>query len=260
MPIDGERLQKVLARAGLGSRRACELLIADGRVAVNGHAVTEQGRRVLPSDEIRVDGDPIPRNEDLVVLMLNKPTGVLSAMTDDRGRPCVGDLVADRSERLFHVGRLDADTSGLLLLTNDGELAQLLAHPRNEVGKTYRATVPGPVPATVGRQLRQGVDLDDGPARADTFRVVGEHGDRAIVELELHEGRNRIVRRMLAAVGHPVAELVRIRVGPLQLAGLKPGSYRVLDQATVRAVYAQTQSPATAAGPTKRPSRRSRPK
>lgn len=237
---EGERLQKVLARAGLGSRRACEVLIAKGRVSVNGHRVTEQGRRVLPTDEIRVDGDPLPRNENLVVLMLNKPVGMLSAMTDDRGRPCVGDLVADRRERLFHVGRLDADTSGLLLLTNDGDLANRLAHPRHEVPKTYRATVRGPVPPAVGRRLRHGVELDDGPARADAFKVLDQHGSRTLVEIRLHEGRNRIVRRMLDAVGHPVQELVRTQLGPLQLGGLKPGMFRRLDSRTVRHLYAAT--------------------
>lgn len=235
---EGERLQKVLARAGLGSRRRCEALIDSGRVVVNGEVVAEQGRRVLPSDEIRVDGHPIPRSADLVVLMLNKPKGVLTAMRDERGRPCVADLVADRPERLFHVGRLDADTSGLLLLTNDGELAQRLAHPRHEVSKTYRATVPSPVPKGVARRLLAGVELDDGPARADAFRLVREHGRRAIVEIRLHEGRNRIVRRMLAAVGHPVMELVRTEFGPLHLGGLKPGAVRQLDARQVLALYA----------------------
>lgn len=235
---EGERLQKVLARAGLGSRRYCEVLIGRGRVSVDGEVVTEQGRRVRPGDEIRVDGDLIPRNEELVVLVVNKPVGVLSAMHDDRGRACVGDLVADRPERLFHVGRLDADTSGLLLLTNDGDLAQRLAHPRHEVSKTYRATVPGPVPGSVGRQLRQGIELDDGPARADAFRVVSEQGDRAIVEIRLHEGRNRIVRRMLAAVRHPVLELVRTELGTLHLGGLRPGALRQLDRREVLALYA----------------------
>lgn len=235
---DGERLQKVLARAGLGSRRYCEILIDRGRIEVNGRVVTEQGVRVGPADEIRFDGALLPRNESLVVLMLNKPRGVVSAMSDDRGRPCLDDFVADRPERLFHVGRLDADTSGLLLLTNDGELAQRLAHPRHAVAKTYRATVSAPVSPDVGRRLLAGVELDDGPARADSFRVVTVHRDRAIVELVLHEGRNRIVRRMLAEVGHPVLELVRTAVGPLHLGGLKPGSIRALTTQQVRDLYA----------------------
>lgn len=233
----GERLQKVLARAGVGSRRYCEVLIDRGRVAVNGRVVAEQGRRVHPDDEIRVDGKLIPRNEDLVVLALNKPPGVLSAMHDDRGRRCVGDLVTDRRERLFHVGRLDADTAGLLLLTNDGDLANRLAHPSREVRKVYRATVAGPVPASVRRRLLAGIDLEDGPIRADRFTVVSNHGDRALVELALHSGRNRIVRRMLAAVGHPVLELVRTEIGPLRLGGLRRGHLRTLTKAEVRALY-----------------------
>ena len=170
--------------------------------------------------------------------MLNKPRGIMSAMSDDRGRPCLMDFVADRPERLFHVGRLDADTSGLLLLTNDGELANRLAHPRHAVAKTYRATVPGPVGRDVGRRLQSGVDLDDGPARADSFRVVSEHGDRSIVEIVLHEGRNRIVRRMLDAVNHPVIDLVRTQLGPLQLGGLKPGHLRELTSEQIRQLYA----------------------
>jgi 23S rRNA pseudouridine2605 synthase len=235
---EGERLQKVLARAGIGSRRACEVLIAQKRVSVNGAIVRQQGTRVQPDDEIRVDGNLVPTDPDAVVLMLNKPKGVVTSMADELGRPCVGDLVRDRPERLFHVGRLDAETTGLLLLTNDGKLANLLTHPRHEVAKTYRATVPGPVPAEVGRTLLRGVDLDDGPASADAFRVVTEHGDRAIVEIRLHSGRNRIVRRMLEEVGYPVHELVRTRIGPLVLGGLKQGGTRILRDHEVRALYA----------------------
>jgi 23S rRNA pseudouridine2605 synthase len=234
----GERLQKVMARAGIGSRRACEALIDQRRVSVNGSLVRRQGMRVQPADEIRVDNNLIPTNPDLVVLMMNKPQGVVTSMADERGRACVGDLVADRSERLFHVGRLDAQTSGLLLLTNDGALANLLMHPSHEVAKTYRATVPGPVGADVGRRLRRGVELDDGAAAVDRFRVVDQHSGRAIVELQIHSGRNRIVRRLLAAVDHPVMELVRTRVGPVSLAGLKPGAVRRLRDDEVRALYA----------------------
>jgi 23S rRNA pseudouridine2605 synthase len=236
----GERLQKVLARAGVGSRRYCEILIDRGRVSVNGRVVDEQGVRVRPDDEIRVDGGAIPRNSDAVVLMMNKPAGVVTSMSDEQGRTCVGDLVADRPERLFHVGRLDAETTGLLLLTNDGELANRLSHPRHEVTKTYRATIAAPVPAAVGRQLVAGVELDDGPTAADAFRVVAEEGGRAIVEIRLHSGRNRIVRRMLSAVGHPVQELVRTQLGPLQLGSLKPGEVRQLSLAQIRSLYAAT--------------------
>src|SRR5690348_10044837 len=162
------RLQKVLAAAGLGSRRACEELIAAGRVCVDGDVVTELGTRVDPERAvIHVDGRRVNVRPDLVYLALNKPRGVLSAMSDDRGRRTVADLVADRPERLFHVGRLDADTEGLLLLTNDGELAHRLMHPGFGVPKTYLATVPGPVPRTLGRRLREGVQLEDGPVRVD---------------------------------------------------------------------------------------------
>ncbi|HZY74839.1 MAG TPA: pseudouridine synthase [Jatrophihabitantaceae bacterium] len=227
------RLQKVLAAAGLGSRRACEELIASGRVSVDGVVVTELGSRVDPARAvIHVDGQRVNVRADLVYLALNKPRGVLSAMSDDRGRRTVADLVADRPERLFHVGRLDADTEGLLLLTNDGELAHRLMHPGFGVPKTYLATVPGPVPRTLGRRLRDGVQLEDGPVRVDAFRVVQQEGSgndiRAIVEVVLHEGRNRIVRRMLDAVGHPVQRLVRTSIGPVRLGGQRPGTLREL--------------------------------
>jgi 23S rRNA pseudouridine2605 synthase len=222
----------VLAAAGLGSRRACEELIAAGRVTVDG-VVAELGTRVDPDRAvIHVDGQRVNVRSDLVYLALNKPRGVLSTMSDDRGRRTVADLVADRPERLFHVGRLDADTEGLLLLTNDGELAHRLMHPGFGVPKTYLATVPGPVPRTLGRRLREGVQLEDGPVRVDAFRVVQQEGGgadiRAIVEVVLHEGRNRIVRRMLDAVGHPVLRLVRTSIGPVRLGGQRPGTLREL--------------------------------
>jgi 23S rRNA pseudouridine2605 synthase len=162
---------------------------------------------------------------------------MLSTMADDRGRPCLGDLVADRPERLFHVGRLDADTEGLILLTNDGELANRLAHPSFGVAKTYVATVAGPLPRTVGRTLLAGVELEDGPARADRFRVLQSLPGQVLVELELHEGRNHIVRRMLDAVGHPVQSLVRTKVGPIMLGQQRPGTVRVLSAGEVRALY-----------------------
>jgi 23S rRNA pseudouridine2605 synthase len=226
---DGIRLQKVLASAGIGSRRASEELIAAGRVSVNGVTVHEMGTRVDPATAvIHVDGARINVRADLVYLALNKPRGVLSAMSDSRGRPTVGDLVADRTERLFHVGRLDADTEGLLLLTNDGELAHRLMHPAFGVAKTYLATVPGPVPKDVGRRLRAGVDLEDGGVQVDDFRVVQTQGSQAIVEVVLHEGRNHIVRRLLAEVGHPVQRLVRTAIGPVRLAGLRAGALRDL--------------------------------
>jgi 23S rRNA pseudouridine2605 synthase len=233
----GIRLQKVLVSAGLGSRRACEEMIAEGRVTVDGE-VAELGRRVDPSTAvIHVDGDRIVVREDLVYLALNKPRGVLSAMSDSRGRRTVGDLVADQPERLFHVGRLDADSEGLLLLTNDGELAHKLMHPSFGVLKTYLATVPGPVGREVGRRLRAGVELEDGPARADRFRVVQTAGKQAIVEVVLHEGRKHIVRRLLAEVGHPVSRLVRTQIGPVHLGGQRAGTLRPLTRGEVAELH-----------------------
>jgi 23S rRNA pseudouridine2605 synthase len=234
------RLQKVLAAAGFGSRRACEELIDRGRVEVDGRLVREQGVRVDPQTAvIRVDGQRVPTAAGTVVVAVNKPRGVLSTMSDDRGRPCLGDLVADRSERLFHVGRLDADTEGLILLTNDGELANRLAHPSFGVAKTYLATVAGPLPRSVGRALTSGVELEDGPARADSFRVVQGTPGQVMVEIVLHEGRNHIVRRMLQAVGHPVVSLVRTRVGPVALGQQRPGTVRVLSAPESRALYTE---------------------
>jgi 23S rRNA pseudouridine2605 synthase len=225
---DGVRLQKVLAAAGVGSRRVSDDLIADGRVTVDG-VVAQPGARVnVETAVIHVDGRRVVVRADLVYLALNKPRGVLSAMSDDRGRRTVADLVGDRPERLFHVGRLDADSEGLLLLTSDGDLAHRLMHPSFGVRKTYLATVPAPVGRDVGRRLRDGVELEDGPASADTFRVVQTQGDHAIVEIVLHEGRKHIVRRMLAEVGHPVSRLVRTRIGPVNLGGQRAGAVREL--------------------------------
>jgi 23S rRNA pseudouridine2605 synthase len=242
---DGIRLQKVLAAAGLGSRRACEELIAGGRVTVDGE-VAELGRRVDPQRAvIHVDGDRIVVNDDLVYLALNKPRGVLSAMSDSRGRPTVGDLVSDREDRLFHVGRLDADSEGLLLLTNDGELAHRLMHPSFGVAKTYLATVPAPVSKQAGRRLRTGVVLEDGPVSVDSFRIVQTHGSQAIVEVVLHEGRKHIVRRLLAEVGHPVSRLVRTRIGPVHLGGQRAGTVRELTRSEVADLHrlAETAAP-----------------
>jgi len=235
---EGVRLQKVLAAAGIGSRRACEVLIAEGRVSVDGIGEVELGTRVNPETAvIRIDGARVNVRQDLVYLALNKPRGVLSAMSDDRGRPTLSDLVADRPERLFHVGRLDADTEGLLLLTNDGDLGHRLAHPSFGVSKTYLATVPGPLGRDVGRRLLAGVDLEDGPAKADAFRLVQASGQRAIVEMVLHEGRNHIVRRMLAEVGHPVERLVRTAIGPVRLANQRPGTLRDLTRDELAELY-----------------------
>lgn len=232
------RLQKVLAQAGVGSRRACEELIAAGRVSVDGAVVRELGTRVDPGQAvIHVDGARIDIRGELSYLALNKPRGVLSAMSDARGRRTVGDLVADRGERLFHVGRLDADSEGLLLLTNDGELAHRLMHPAFGVSKTYLATVPGPVRRGLAARLRAGIELEDGVVQVDSFRLVQAHRDRAIVEVVLHEGRKHVVRRLLAAAGHPVERLVRTAVGPVVLGTQKPGTVRALRSGEVQALY-----------------------
>src|ERR1700751_4873127 len=205
---EGVRLQKVLSQAGIASRRVAEKMILDGRVEVDDRIVTELGTRVDPdASVIRVDGARITVDDTLGHWALNKPVGMHSTMSDDRGRPCIGDLVEHRvrgNKKLFHVGRLDADTEGLLLLTNEGELAHRLMHPSYEVPKTYLAEVAGPVPRDLGRRLRAGIELDDGPAALDSFRVLEATPRRVLVEVVLHEGRNRVVRRLLEAAGHPV--------------------------------------------------------
>jgi 23S rRNA pseudouridine2605 synthase len=235
---EGVRLQKVLAKAGVASRRAAEELIVEGRVTVDGRTVRELGRRVDPDEAvIHVDGTRVIVREDLVYLALNKPRGVHSTMTDDQGRPCVGDYVRDRAERLFHVGRLDAETEGLLLLTNDGDLAHRLMHPSYNVLKTYLAEVDGLVPRGLGKQLRAGVELEDGPVKVDAFRVKDMQAGRSLVEVVLHEGRKHIVRRLMAQAGHPVRKLVRTAVGDVQLGNPKPGTLRRLTRAEVGGLY-----------------------
>jgi 23S rRNA pseudouridine2605 synthase/16S rRNA pseudouridine516 synthase len=227
---EGERLQKVLAAAGVASRRVSEQLIADGRVKVNGQVVTELGRRVRPDhDQVAVDGVAVQLDPTRRYVMLNKPVGVVSTMKDERGRPDLRRFTDGFEERLFNVGRLDAETSGLLLLTNDGELAHVLAHPSFGVQKTYIAKVTGAVTAATLRKLQIGIELEDGPIAADRARLLGapERG-RSMVELTLHSGRNRIVRRMMDAVGHPVEELVRRQFGPLHLGTLASGALRDL--------------------------------
>ncbi len=234
----GVRLQKVLAAAGVGSRRACEVLIGQGRVEVDGEVVRRYGARVDPrSQVIRVDGRRIPAREDLIYVALNKPAGVLTTMSDSRGRPTMADFLGNISERLFHAGRLDYDTEGLMLLMNDGDLAHRLTHPRFGVPKTYLADVAGPVPKDLGRQLITGIELDDGVASADRFRVVERAGSRALVEVTLHEGRKHIVKRMLAAAGHPVSRLVRTQIGPVTLGSLRSGMTRQLSTEEVGDLY-----------------------
>ncbi|GHF41102.1 pseudouridine synthase [Streptomyces mashuensis] len=230
---EGERLQKVLARAGMGSRRACEELIEQARVEVNGRIVTEQGVRVDPEkDEIKVDGLTVA-TQSYLFFALNKPAGVVSTMEDPDGRQCLGDYVTNRETRLFHVGRLDTETEGIILLTNHGELAHRLTHPRYGVQKTYLAAITGPLPRDLGKQLKNGIQLEDGYARADNFRVVQQTGKNYLVEVTLHEGRKHIVRRMLAEAGFPVEKLVRISFGPIALGDQKSGWLRRLTNTEV---------------------------
>jgi len=243
-PPEGERLQKVLARAGIGSRRASEELIADGRVTVDGD-VAELGRRVDPElARIEVDGVPVVTRAGLVHYLLNKPVRTVSTVSDPEGRPTVVDLVP-AEPRVFPVGRLDWDTEGLLVLTNDGDLTQLLTHPSHGVEKEYLAEVDGVPSRATLRTLREGVALDDGVTAPAEVRLVQSRGDNAAIELVIHEGRNRQVRRMCEAVGHPVRRLVRTRIGALADRSLAPGEWRVLQPDEVRGLYA-------AAGPSER--------
>lgn len=238
---EGIRLQKVLSQAGIASRRVAERMIRDGRIEVDGRIVTELGTRVDPDTaDIRVDGARIVLDDSMVYLAINKPRGMHSTMSDDRGRPCVGDLIEHRvrgNKKLFHVGRLDADTEGLLLLTNDGDLAHRLMHPSFEVPKTYLATVNGTVPRGLGKTLKAGVELEDGPVQLDDFAVVDAVPGKTLVKVVLHEGRKRIVRRLLDSVGFPVKELVRTDIGPVTLGEQRPGSIRVLTRKEVGDLY-----------------------
>lgn len=232
VPVDDDgliRLQKLLATAGVASRRKCEELMLAGEVEVDGEVITRLGTKVDPTTaRIRVSGKRLPPISEKVYLVLNKPQGVVSTMSDPEGRRSLGDVVADRPERLFHVGRLDTDTSGLILLTNDGDFAQRLAHPSYEVDKTYVAEVEGRVWPKVVKQLLAGVTLDDGPVTVTKARVMEGFGDKSLVELVIHEGRNRIVRRLLDHVGHPVTKLTRTQIGPVRLGTLRPGALRDL--------------------------------
>ncbi|GAA3547131.1 pseudouridine synthase [Aeromicrobium flavum] len=232
------RLQKVLAAAGVASRRRCEELMVEGRVEVNGEIVTQLGARVDPvGDVVRVDGKRIPPPSDHAYVMLNKPRGVVSSMADEQGRPDLSGLLEDRTDRLFHVGRLDTDTSGLLILTNDGDLAHQLAHPSFEVTKTYVALVDGTVASALGRKLRGGVELEDGVTAVDRFHVLDRSRGKSLVELDLHSGKNRIVRRLLHEVGHPVLELTRTAFGPLRLGDLRSGALRDLSREELGALF-----------------------
>ena len=230
-PAEGERLQKVLARTGFGSRRKCEDLIDDGRVSVNG-VTASLGQRVdTDHDRVEVDGIPVGVRQGLVYYLLNKPRGVVTTASDPHGRPTVIDLLP-LEPRVFPVGRLDADTEGLLLLTNDGDLTHRLTHPSFGIEKEYLAQVEGtPSPGAL-RKLREGVELDDGMTAPAKASLVPPH----TVRLTIHEGRNRQVRRMCGAVGHPVVRLVRTRIGPIAERQLAPGEWRPLTLAEVRAL------------------------
>ncbi len=239
---EGERLQKVLARAGFGSRRVCDDLIAAGRVQVNGD-VAVLGRRVdIDHDEVSVDGRPVAIRRDLVYYVLNKPVRVVTTADDPQGRPTVLDLVPSEP-RVFPVGRLDYASEGLLVLTNDGEFANLLAHPSHGVEKTYLVEVDGNPGPPVVNHLARGVDLDDGLTAPARVQVVATRPDSAALEFVLHEGRNRQIRRMCDAVGFPVRRLVRTRIGPLSDSRLQPGEWRLLVAPEVRALVAAASEP-----------------
>jgi 23S rRNA pseudouridine2605 synthase len=235
---EGVRLQKVLAAAGVGSRRTCEELIDQGRVSVDGKPVRTQGMRVDPEKAvIHVDGMRVASSSNSAYIAVNKPQGVLSTMTDPDGRPNLGDMVEGRAQRLFHVGRLDAETEGLILLMNDGELAHRLTHPSYGVQKTYLAQVDGIIPRGLGKRLREGILLEDGLARVDSFKMVDAIGKQALVEVVLHEGRKHIVRRLLAEAGFPVNRLVRTQFGPIALGDQRPGRVRNLTREEIGALY-----------------------
>jgi pseudouridine synthase len=234
-----ERLHKVMAAAGLASRRRSEELIAAGRVTVDG-AVAQVGQRVdRTTAAIEVDGIPLPVGPDLVYLLLNKPVGVVSTASDPQGRPTVVELAAV-GERVFPVGRLDTDSEGLILLTNDGDLTQRVTHPSRGLPKTYSALVEGEAGSRLARRLVTGVDLDDGAARAASARVVDARPDRSLVEIVMTHGRKREIRRMCAALGHPVIRLIRTAIGPLRDPDLEPGRARPLTLDEVRRLYAAT--------------------
>jgi 23S rRNA pseudouridine2605 synthase len=239
---EGERLQKVLAAAGLGSRRQCEELITTGRVEVDRQVVMELGTRVDPAEhEVRVDGQPLSFGKR-VYYAVNKPRGVVSTDRDPAGRPRVVDLVPAKGMRLFAVGRLDLNSEGLILVTNDGELANRLTHPRYGIHKTYLVQVAGHPTPEILAKLQQGVHLAEGFARAEDVRIKTQHKDSTYLELVLREGRNREVRRLLARIGHKVMRLTRTAVGPVKLGRLPPGAARPLGRDEVRALKEAVQA------------------
>lgn len=233
------RLQKVLAEAGVASRRACEEIIAQGRVRVNGKVIREMGFKVDPvSAKIEVDGEQIASAQPRTLLAFNKPAGVVSAMSDPEGRPCLGDFFSEWPGRLFHVGRLDFETEGLILLTNDGDLANRLAHPKHEVVKRYLVQVRGALPPNLTATLRTGVELEDGLVRLSSVKILARTEKSALMEIELHEGRNRIIRRLFAQLDLPVEHLVRVGVGSIDLGELRPGRWRAISEPELKKLLA----------------------
>ncbi len=234
------RLQKYMAMCGVASRRAAEKLIAEGKVTVNGRVVTEQGVKVTDRDRVAVEGKTVSPEKKKYYIMMNKPAGCICASSDDRGRPCVVDLVADEvPARMFPVGRLDYDTTGLLILTNDGELTQKLTHPSNEIWKTYRAVLKGTPNESDVQAVAEGLDLEDGRTAPAVLEVVGYKGNNAIAEVSIREGRNRQVRRMMERIGHPVLKLERISIGALELGKLAPGQWRFMKEKDIEALILQ---------------------
>ncbi|MSS83967.1 rRNA pseudouridine synthase [Actinomycetaceae bacterium WB03_NA08] len=236
---EGVRLQKVLSQAGIASRRAAEDMILAGRVSVDGVVVRKLGTRIDPEKQtLHVDGERVLTDSvKRTVLAFNKPVGVVSTMSDPEGRPCLSDYLSEYPERLYHVGRLDIDTSGLLLLTNDGELANRLTHPSYQVAKTYVARVHGEVKPGIRRKALRGVDLEDGHIQVDAFSVKDTYGEITTVEITVHEGRNRLVRRLMDELGFPVRELVRIQFGPVRLDRLQPGVLRRVKGDALSSLY-----------------------
>ena len=232
-----DRLQKVLAHAGIASRRKCEELIKTGRVSVDGVVVTELGSKVdIASQKITVDGNPI-HTEQKICIMIHKPTSRITSVSDPEGRKTVMDIVTDIPERVYPIGRLDYDTSGLLLMTNDGELTHRLLHPSFQLDKVYRATVLGLVDKHTVRELEQGIMLEDGKTAPAKVSVLRQHPRESVVELTIHEGRNRQVRRMFETLDMPVKRLRRIQFGPLMLGDLGVGMYRYLTREEWDALY-----------------------
>jgi 23S rRNA pseudouridine2605 synthase len=232
------RLQKVLASAGLGSRRKCEEFITAGRVTVNGEVIDELGSRVDPDvDIIHVDGVRIAQTSGHIVVALNKPRGVVTTMSDDQGRECVGDLVAEYEQRLFHVGRLDADTEGLLLLTNDGELSQRLGHPSHGIVKTYLARVAGRVSKEDIAKIVAGFPIEGTPVAVTDCKIYESGKNQTVVQISIHEGRNRILRKLFDELGYPIQDLVRTKIGPISLGSLKSGHLRLLENRELGKLY-----------------------